>query len=136
MENLGKLYELYAKYNSICNFVVIYVQEAHPTDEWSMKINEKKNINLLQHRQIEDKIASCKELINIWKDESKGFDQAIDSGKFKIVCDDIDCNVEIKFNAFPERIFLLDQYHKIAVKGGYGPFDFDPTMIDQFLCNK
>ena len=37
-------------------------------------------------------------MIDNWKDEVDGMGEAIELGKFKIVCDDIDCNAEIRFN--------------------------------------
>ena len=136
METLKRLYELYTKYNSICNFIVIYVQESHSSDQWNIESNKKKGIDILQHIKIKDKINACKELINIWKDEVDGIEEAIELGKFKIVCDDIDCNAEIKFNVLPERIYMLDKDDTIAFKGGYGPWDFDVNIIDRFLCDK
>ena len=136
MKNLKRLHELYTKYNSICNFIVIYIQEAHSNEEWNLESNQKKGIDISQHRKIKDKINACKELIDIWKDEVDGIEEAIELGKFKIVCDDIDCNAETKFNALPERIFILNKNNTIAVKGGYGPDDFDINIIDRFLSRK
>lgn len=136
MSQLKKLYELYTKYNKICNFIVIYVQEAHSNDQWKLNSNDKKGIDIAQHQKIEDKINGCKEMIEIWKEEVDGMNEVIELGKFKIVCDDIDCNTEIKFNVYPERIYLLNKDYTIAVKGGYGPMGFDPDIIDEFLSDK
>ena len=136
MRNLKKLYSYYTKYNKICNFIVIYVQEAHSTDQWSLTSNNKKGINIQQHQSIEDKINGCKEMIEIWKSEAEGIGEAINLGKFQIVCDDIDCNAEIKFNVYPERIYILNKDNTIALKGGYGPYDFRAEVIEEFFFDK
>ena len=90
----------------------------------------------MQHKKIEDKIEACKELINIWKDEVKEIGEAIELGKIKIVCDDIDCNTEIMFNVYPERVIILNKDNTVAVKGDYGPLGFDVNIIEKYLCDK
>ena len=136
MMKLQEIYELYTKYNSVCNFIVIYLQEAHSSDGWNFKWNQEREIDILYHKKIDDKINACNQMIDIWKDEVAGIDKAIELNKFKIVCDDIDCNVDQKFNATPERIIILDKDNTVAVKGAYGPLGFNTGIVDKFLSDK
>ena len=115
---------------------MIYIEEAHPTNKWKLGWNTYKKINITQHKTIHDKINACKQMINIWKDGVDGFQEVIESGKFKIVCDDIDCKIEQKFNAGPERLVVLNKDHKIACKSDYGPLGFDTKVVDKFLFDK
>ena len=135
MSQLRELYNLYNKYNSICNFIIIYIEEAHAENEWKLPWNIDKNVNIMQHKTISDKINACKQMINIWKDEINEMKEIIESGKFKIVCDDIDCGIEKIFNALPERIIILNKDGTIAVKE-YGPLGFNTKVVDQFLFQK
>eukprot|EP00484_Ammonia_sp_Unknown_P030907 CAMPEP_0197024842 /NCGR_PEP_ID=MMETSP1384-20130603/5325_1 /TAXON_ID=29189 /ORGANISM="Ammonia sp." /LENGTH=135 /DNA_ID=CAMNT_0042453299 /DNA_START=184 /DNA_END=591 /DNA_ORIENTATION=- len=133
MAGLAKYYQLYSKYHAICNFVVIYIQEAHAVDEWK---DDENKVELLQHQSMQDKIKACEQLIEIWKAEVEGVDKAIDEGKLKIVCDEFDGRVEQAFNAYPERLYILDKDNKVALKGGYGPYYFDVDDVEQFLKEK
>lgn len=62
-----------------------------------------------------------------------GLNALIKENKIRIVVDAMDANTEIRFNAGPERIIIVDNSRRVAFKGGYGPFYFDPRVVDTFF---
>lgn len=45
------------------------------------------------------------------------------------VVDGIDNRVEAAYEAWPDRLYLVDQDGRIAYRGGPGPFGFDPEEL-------
>jgi hypothetical protein len=50
-----------------------------------------------------------------------------------ILIDAMDDAAERAFNAWPERLYVLDRAGKVAYKGGKGPYGFDPDDLNRFL---
>jgi hypothetical protein len=45
----------------------------------------------------------------------------------------MDNAVERAFNAWPERLYALDESGAVIYQGGRGPYRFDPDELDRFL---
>ncbi len=50
-----------------------------------------------------------------------------------ILTDLIDDGVAEAFSAFPDRLYVIDRYGRIAYKGGRGPVGFDPESMEGAL---
>ncbi|MCB8944779.1 MAG: hypothetical protein H6658_13600 [Ardenticatenaceae bacterium] len=96
------------------DFYVIYIAEAHATDEWQLGINEQESVLLPQHRQFEERLAAarlCAEALQL---------------HMPTLVDGMDNAASTLFAAWPERIYILDKGGVVHYRGGYGPFDFKP----------
>eukprot|EP01083_Nonionella_stella_P023791 65796_1 len=124
MAHLHTFYDLYRKYEQECNFIVIYVQEAVPSS-----VNQQNNITA--------RTKACMDMIDIWMQKVNGVKDSLDSNSnsnsLQIVCDNMENETERTFNAFPDRLVILDANKRIAFKGDYGPFGHDLDAIDSYL---
>jgi type I thyroxine 5'-deiodinase len=108
------------------DFLTIYIREAHPTDEWQMKSNqkEKDNVCYAQPKTIEDRVAIANDFTNRFKF----------SVPFGI--DEMNNAANDAYAAWPERLYILDEKGNVAYKGGNGPFKYDPKEVRSWLAGR
>lgn len=99
----------------MADFIVVYIAEAHATDEWSFN----NNIDLKQHMSLEDRLAAAEVL-------------AKEDPLCPIVVDDLTNTAAAKYGALPERLYVL-QNGNVIYKGGMGPFGYDPQEVRRVL---
>jgi hypothetical protein len=108
------------------DFLTIYIREAHPTDEWMMKSNEKDKDDVCykQPKTIEDRIA-------IANDFTKRYKFAIPFG-----IDEMSNAANDAYAAWPERLYIVDERGQISYKGGNGPFKYNPKEVRLWLAQR
>jgi hypothetical protein len=108
------------------DFLTIYIREAHPTDEWRMRSNDKDkdDVCYTQPKTLEQRVA-------IANDFTKRFKYALPFG-----IDDMNNAANDAFAAWPERLYIVDETGKIAYKGGNGPFKYDPKGVRAWLVER
>jgi hypothetical protein len=108
------------------DFLTIYIREAHPTDEWMMKSNEKDKDDVCykQPKTIEDRIA-------IANDFTKRYKFAIPFG-----IDEMSNAANDAYAAWPERLYIVDERGQISYKGGNGPFKYNPKEVRAWLAQR
>ncbi len=104
---------------------MVYIREAHPTDGWHLRSNERENILFLQPKTFTERsnIASkmCTKL------------------KISLPCliDGLDNKAAINYSAWPDRIYVVGVDGKIIYKAGRGPFGFKPkeaaAVLEKYL---
>ncbi len=104
---------------------MVYIREAHPTDGWQVRSNERENILFLQPKTFTERsnIASkmCSKL------------------KISLPCliDGLDNKVAVSYSAWPDRIYVVGVDGKIIYKGARGPFGFKPkeavAVLEKYL---
>jgi hypothetical protein len=112
---------LKARYGDRVEFLAIYVREAHPTDGWRMKSNDKDGVVIAQPKSFAERsaVASlCCEKLKI---------------TMPLLVDDVDDRVGHLYSGMPDRLYLIDRAGKIAYKGGRGPFGFKPGELEQAI---
>ena len=114
---MGALGELYERYRDRVEFLLIYIQEAHPADGWSVEVNPrlryvKQPTSSLQRFQVAN---SCIEALAI---------------SIPCLIDDMDNATMKAYNALPDRLYLVGRDGRIAWKGGHGPFGFKPAELE------
>jgi hypothetical protein len=104
--------------------LTIYVREAHPTDEWQMKSNEKDkdDVCYAQPKTLAQRVA-------IAKDFTQRFKYTVPFG-----IDQMDNAANDAYAAWPERLYILDGTGHVAYKGGNGPFKYDPKEVRAWLA--
>ena len=105
-----------ARFASDVDFVVIYINEAHPTDGWFLRGN---TFSIQSHQTIDDRIDAARRLYN--------------SGvKCPILVDEMSNNANRLYGGSPERLYvLLDD--KIVYAGEKGPMGYDLPELEKWL---
>jgi len=101
--------------------LTIYIQEAHPTDEWQVSANLDEGVCYAQPRDLEARL-------EIAADFRARFDFAL-----PLVADTMANEAMERYAAWPERLYVIDADGRVAYKGGMGPFRFDPEGLDEWL---
>ena len=101
----------------------IYVREAHPSDEWQMRSNEKDGLCYPQPRNLAQRRAiAC--------DFAERF-----AWPLPMVVDAMENPADILYGGWPERIYILDRHGIIIYKGHLGPSGFDPEEAAAVLAS-
>jgi thiol-disulfide isomerase/thioredoxin len=117
----GNFEKLHRRYGDRATFVMVYVREAHPTDGWRMKSNERVGVATAQPQTYDDRVQvaqQCGKLLGL------GFPMLVDT---------IDDAVGARYSGMPGRFYLIDKEGKIAFKNARGPFGFKPAELEQSL---
>lgn len=112
---------MYETYRDRAKFLFVYIQEAHPTDEWPMAENAEAGIEIAQTRTLEQRreVARrcCEEL------------------RLTLPCavDTPDNAVDEAYAAWPERLFVIDARGRVVYAGAQGPWGFKPAEVERWL---
>ncbi len=107
--------------NDKADFLMVYVREAHPTDGWAMKSNEKAGVNVAQPTTLAERVSvaeQCAAKLN---------------PTMPLLVDDIHDTVGNAYSGMPARLYVIDTDGKVAYKSGRGPFGFKPEEMEQAL---
>jgi hypothetical protein len=113
--------KMFQRYQDQVNFVAVYIREAHPTDGWRMKSNDRAGVTVEQpatHEQRRAVAATCCAALKM---------------SMPLVVDEIDDRVGKAYSAFPDRLYLVDRCGRVAYRGGRGPFGYQPRELEQQL---
>ena len=112
-----RLQEVYEEYKGRADFWWVYIREAHPTD----------SARPARHVQIEQPKTFLR------RTEVAG--QCSAGLKLKIPCvvDDMQNTVASAYDAFPDRLYILNAASRIAYKGGRGPRGFSVAAMEDAL---
>ncbi|KAJ7381519.1 Deiodinase, iodothyronine, type I [Desmophyllum pertusum] len=94
------------------DFVVLYIEEVHPTDGWAFKNNYK----IRQHQTIQQRCAAAKLLLPHCPVE------------VPIVVDTMWNAANAAYGATPERLYIIKD-GIILYQGGMGPFGYDLAEV-------
>lgn len=103
------------------DFLMVYVREAHPTDGWVMKSNEKVGVVVAQPTTISERQAvaeQCAAKLN---------------PSMPLLVDDISDTVGNAYSGMPARLYVIDTNGNVSYKSGRGPFGFKPEEMEQAL---
>jgi len=124
----GPFRSLYPTVESVWNrqkdhadFLFIYVREAHPTDGWAMKSNEKAGVAVAQPQTYAE------------RQQVAGQCAALLKPNIPLYVDDVTDAAGNAWSAMPARLYVLDSSGRVAYKSGRGPFGFKPEEMEQAL---
>ena len=103
------------------DFLMVYVREAHPTDGWAMKSNDKVGVSVAQPTTFEERqtvAEQCAAKLN---------------PSMPLLIDDINDAVGNAYSGMPARLYVIDTNGRVAYKSGRGPFGFKPEEMEQAL---
>ena len=109
------------KYGEEAEFLMVYVREAHPTDGWRMKVNDKAGVEVAQPRTDEERVGVAQKCAKAL------------APTMPLVVDGVDDKVGNAYSGMPGRLYVLDRQGKVAYKSGRGPFGFKAGELEQAL---
>ena len=115
------LEQLRTDFEDQAEFLLVYVKEAHPEDEWASAANFRQGVLFNQPTTIEERLNVAQAFVQKMGVEAD------------ILVDDIDNTADELYAAWPERIYVIDAGGMIVYKGGIGPYFFDPDEVREFL---
>lgn len=118
---MAEIEKLREDFSSLAKFVIIYIKEAHPEDEWQMDSNVESDVVYSQPNTFEARQELAKTFVDRMGVETD------------TLVDDIRNTALACYAAWPERIYVVDRDGRILYKGGIGPFYFEPEELREFL---
>ncbi|MBI4904935.1 MAG: deiodinase [Acidobacteria bacterium] len=109
---------MYERYRSSVQFFLIYIREAHATDGWQVPANVRDSVLLESAKSMDQKevhATSCVRKLDI---------------KFPTLVDNMDNAVELAYNGWPDRLYLISNTGKVLFKGAPGPKGFKPPELE------
>jgi len=100
------------KYAGRVDFLLVYIREAHPTDQWQVPRNIEEKV-LLESAKTQamkdDHATACVRTLGI---------------QFPAVVDNMENSTEAAYTAWPDRLYLVNKQGKITYKSAPGPGGF------------
>jgi hypothetical protein len=118
---LGRLHELWERYQERVAFCVVYIREAHPEDGWVVNINRDQDIRIedpTTDQERHDVAAACALRLKI---------------RMPVVIDSMDDHLARAYGALPDRLYLIARGGRIAFQSGPGPWGFRPPELAQAI---
>jgi hypothetical protein len=117
----GHLEDLHRRFGDRVEFFVIYIREAHPTDEWQVESNESEKILFEQPKTLDARseiaqVCSLKLELSI-----------------PTLVDDMENSTDRKYYALPDRLYLVGRDGRVAYRGGPGPFGFVASELERAI---
>ncbi|CAF3082516.1 unnamed protein product [Rotaria sp. Silwood2] len=117
-----QLAKYYYNLNYPIDFIIIYIEEAHASDQW--KFDNPKYSFIKNHQNIKDRLDAIKILVDLIK--------ITKHNNISIYSDTIDNHTNHLFRAWPERLYVLHD-QKILYQGQPGPLGYSIPSLDYFL---
>jgi Iodothyronine deiodinase len=102
-------------------FFVIYIREAHPTDEWLVESNEHDSVLYAQPTTLEERTevaSACALQLDL---------------TIPMLIDDLDNSTDRKYYALPDRFYLVGRDGRIVYRGRPGPFGFIVAELEKAM---
>lgn len=112
---------LYQRYGNRVPFYLVYIREAHATDNWQSTRNEREGVTTAPATTIEEKedhAAMCSLNLHL---------------QFPALVDGMDGRVEADYAAWPSRAFVIGTDGRIRYSTGLSQQDFRPHEMEQVL---
>ncbi len=111
---------MHEDYGDLAQFFIVYIKEAHPADDWPIRVSERLKYvkdpeNIFERFQV---ASTCVADLDI---------------SIPTLIDDMDNTAAIAYKAHPDRLYLVGKDGRIAFHGGPGPMGFKPKDLEQAL---
>lgn len=114
-----RLNKIYEEYKDRIRFFCVYIQEAHPTDEWQSLGNLEEEVFYEQPESDEERAEIAQ--VCMLKLEIT----------MPMLLDPLSNEVNQKYAALPERLYVIDREGKITYRSAKGPHGF---LVDDWLA--
>ncbi|MCC6740913.1 MAG: hypothetical protein IT452_17875 [Planctomycetia bacterium] len=114
--------DIYRRWRDRVAFLMVYIREAHPSDEWQMPVNVEQGVVFEQPRS----------------ESARGEAAGECCSRLKVtmpcVVDALDNAADAAWAAWPERIFVVGADGRIAFATGQGPWGYQPEALQDWLA--
>jgi len=123
MNSLPNFVILAKRMESVANFAVVYLEEAHPTDGW---MYDAVDLKVAQHTSIHARI-NCSDVMRGKLDEAGAVE-------VPLYVDTMGNTAAAAFGALPERLVIIMD-GKVTFVGGKGPMDYSVAKAEEALTD-
>lgn len=112
---------MYRRYKDRAEFFVVYIEEAHASNVWQLPANERDQVVYASPKSQEERGAvaqACMRNLGI---------------EFPALLDNFDNATERGYTGWPDRLYVVDRYGRVAHKSDPGPFGFKPKDVEDTL---
>lgn len=117
MEAFDNICRMAVDHADLADFIVVYIEEAHPTDGWAVP----DNVPISQHRSLEERLTAAALLTTSSR-----------PANMTVVADTMSNELNIAYGAAPDRLYIIHN-GTIAYEGEPGPFRFQPEPVASWL---
>ena len=103
--------------SDLADFVVVYIEEAHPTDGWVVP----DNVLISQHRTLEDRLTAAARLTS-----------SPLPANLTVVADAMSNELALAYGGLPDRFYVVHN-GTVAFQGDPGPFGFSSDPVASWL---
>ncbi|KAK7819951.1 hypothetical protein U0070_007643 [Myodes glareolus] len=114
--------QLVEEFSSVADFLLVYIDEAHPSDGWAVPGDSSLSFEVKKHRNQEDRCAAAQQLLERFSLPPQ----------CQVVADRMDNNANVAYGVAFERVCIV-QRQKIAYLGGKGPFSYNLQEVRSWL---
>eukprot|EP01084_Bolivina_argentea_P100455 180362_1 len=142
MKQMNQFLNLYHQYNKQCDFIIVYIKEAHAEDRWKLNGNEQINY----HKTLNQRFDAFKLMFNnifnlINNDDDCNVNSIEQIQKIKFIIDSMNWfkNLDYVFNAYPERMIAVKNNRIVHKFSGPGPVstvingEYDMNELQKYL---
>lgn len=106
----------------MADFLLVYIDEAHPSDGWAVSGGGTKSFEVKKHRSQEERCRAAHALLEHFPLPPQ----------CHVAADCMDNNANVAYGVSFERVCIV-QRQKIAYLGGKGPFFYSLKEVQQWL---
>uniref|UniRef100_A0A3Q3ER59 Iodothyronine deiodinase n=1 Tax=Labrus bergylta TaxID=56723 RepID=A0A3Q3ER59_9LABR len=114
--------QLVEDFSDVADFLLVYIDEAHPSDGWVAPPMGSCSFNVRKHQNLEERLGAARNLIEHFSLPPQ----------CQLVADSMDNNANVAYGVSNERVCIVQQ-RKIAYLGGKGPFFYNLKDVRQWL---
>lgn len=117
MANVDRIGRLASNFSAVGDFLMVYIEEAHPADGWSFK----DNYYIKSHRSADERIAAASTLAS----RIRGL---------QVVTDAMTDDANRAYGGLFERLYII-QNSTVVYQGQRGPHGFRVAEVENWLVN-
>ncbi|KAK7152790.1 hypothetical protein R3I93_010879 [Phoxinus phoxinus] len=110
------------EFSDVADFLLVYIDEAHPSDGWAAPPMEHFSFEVRKHRNLEERMFAARKLLEHFSLPPQ----------CQWVADCMDNNANVAYGVSYERVCIV-QKNKIAYLGGKGPFFYNLKDVLHWL---
>uniref|UniRef100_A0A8C9RSS3 Iodothyronine deiodinase n=1 Tax=Scleropages formosus TaxID=113540 RepID=A0A8C9RSS3_SCLFO len=111
-----------SEFSDVADFLLVYIEEAHPSDGWALSTMESHAFQVKKHRSLEERMLAAHRLLEHFALPPQ----------CHLVADCMDNNANVAYGVSNERVCIV-QKKKIAYLGGKGPFFYHLKDVRRWL---
>ncbi|KAM3595008.1 uncharacterized protein V6R79_017097 [Siganus canaliculatus] len=121
-DHLPAFRQLVEDFSDVADFLLVYIDEAHPSDGWVAPPMGSCSFSVRKHQSLEERLGAARKLIEHFSLPPQ----------CQLVADCMDNNANVAYGVSNERVCIVQQ-RKIAYLGGKGPFFYNLREVRQWL---